>query len=634
MDSQAKKNCLQITNPPLAKEWHPTKNGELTPAEVTARSKRKVWWICKKGHEWRARIFSRDNGHGCPYCSGRLATEENNLQVLYPDLAKEWHPTKNEHLKARNVKPFANRKVWWLCDKGHEWQAYIHHRTNGNPCPHCSGKRVSKDNCLETLYPHLADEWHPTKNGSLAPTDVKPKSNKKVWWICKRGHEWPARIFSRTKGTGCPYCTPQTSQIELRIYSELKHLFKNVAHRKKLHGLECDIYVKDLKLAIEIDGLYWHKDRGDIDKQKIDILKDKGINLLRVREKGLKKLSENDIIYVQQDLSFSLLKKVGKAILEQKDLQSDSKCKIERYLRKGEFENNDLFLELLHRLPSPIPELSLHKINRALADEWHPKKNGNLTPFDITPMSNLKVWWVCENGHEWKAQIALRNLGTGCPYCKGKKVGIDNSLEAVNPNLAKEWHPSKNNSLTPKDVTAGSYKKVWWVCEKGHEWEAPICDRNRKTGCPYCAGQKVGKDNSLGAINPDLARQWHPTKNGDLTPWGVTPNSNKRVWWICEKDHEWLALVHSRNKGSGCPYCSGRKASKEYNLEVVNPGLAKQWHSTKNEKLKPKNVTPHSDKRVWWICEKGHEWATSISNRSKGSKCPYCIGRRKQSKSY
>ena len=140
---------------------------------------------------------------------------------------------------------------------------------------------------------------------------------------------------------------------------------------------------------------------------------------------------------------------------------------------------------------------------------------------------------------------------------------------------------------------------------------------------------RLSHNYNLQVINPELAKEWHPTKNDNLTPANVTSRSKKKVWWLCEKGHEWQAHIHHRTNGSPCPHCSGRKASKEYNLEIVNPELAKQWHPTKNCELKQKNVTPHSDKRVWWICEKGHEWPASISNRSKGTRCPYCIGRKK-----
>jgi len=66
----------------------------------------------------------------------------------------------------------------------------------------------------------------------------------------------------------------------------------------------------------------------------------------------------------------------------------------------------------------------------------------------------------------------------------------ENCLGTVNPSLAAQWHPAKNGSLTPGNVTAGSAKVVWWICESGHEWKAQINGRNRGSGCPYCARQK------------------------------------------------------------------------------------------------------------------------------------------------
>ena len=91
----------------------------------------------------------------------------------------------------------------------------------------------------------------------------------------------------------------------------------------------------------------------------------------------------------------------------------------------------------------------LETVSPTLAKEWHPAKNGSLTPLDVTPMSNKKVWWKCRQGHEWDANVYNRSLGTGCPYCSGQAVCADNCLETVNQTLAKEWHPAKNGSLTP-----------------------------------------------------------------------------------------------------------------------------------------------------------------------------------------
>jgi hypothetical protein len=274
---------------------------------------------------------------------------------------------------------------------------------------------------------------------------------------------------------------------------------------------------------------------------------------------------------------------------------------------------------------------SLLKNNPALAKEWHPTKNAPLTPKDVTPGSNKKVWWICAKGHEWQARVTDRYYSrTGCPYCSGHRVCDNNSLQTVNPGLSRQWHPTKNGPLTPKDVTSGSTKKVWWTCSEGHTWEAEVRNRNKGTGCPYCAGQAVGSDNCLETINPELAKQWHPTKNGRLTPLAVTPNSAKKAWWICNKGHEWQATISNRNRDRGCPYCAGRAVCDDNCLQTINSALSTEWHPEKNGRLTPRDVTPGSNKRVWWQCGNGHAWEAYIQSRSKGyGRCPYCSGRRK-----
>ncbi len=272
---------------------------------------------------------------------------------------------------------------------------------------------------------------------------------------------------------------------------------------------------------------------------------------------------------------------------------------------------------------------SLLRNNPELAKELHPTKNGSLEPADLTLGSNRKVWWICAEGHEWLARVNDRTYRrTGCPYCSGRRVCIDNCLYTLNPTLAREWHPSKNGSLTAKDVTRGSTRKVWWVCGKGHEWEAEVRNRSRGYGCPYCAGRAVGSDNCLEAINPKLAKQWHPKKNGRLTPLIVTPNSDKKAWWICGKGHEWQATISNRNRGRGCPYCAGRAVCEDNCLQTVNPSLAAEWNSEKNGRLTPADVMPGSSKRVWWRCKRGHAWEAIINSRNQGfGKCPYCRSR-------
>ena len=191
-----------------------------------------------------------------------------------------------------------------------------------------------------------------------------------------------------------------------------------------------------------------------------------------------------------------------------------------------------------------------------LAKQWHPKRN-DLTPKEIRPQSRYKAWWVCKQGHEWQAVVFSRSYGSGCPYCTRQRPTKKYNLRAINPKLAKAWHPVKNGNLTPRDVTPGSNKKVWWKCKKGHEWDALIRSRNRGSGCPYCTGKKVCIDNCLQTRNPNLAKEWHPTKNGKLTPRDVTSSGRSIVWWQCSAGHAWQATVNSRNHGTGCKQCRG-----------------------------------------------------------------------------
>jgi len=175
-------------------------------------------------------------------------------------------------------------------------------------------------------------------------------------------------------------------------------------------------------------------------------------------------------------------------------------------------------------------------------------------------------------------------------------ITYSKSILNLNPELAKQWHPIKNDDLLPSEVTPGSNKKVWWKCEKAHEWKAIINNRNAGRDCPCCSGRTACSDNNLAALNPDLAKQWHPIKNDDLLPSGVTPGSNKKAWWICHKGHEWPAKIADRNKGSDCPYCAGKIFCIDNSLSVINPELAKQWHPMKNDNLLPSGVTKGSQK--------------------------------------
>ena len=118
------KNLL-ITNPELAKEWNYGKNKKKRPEHYFSNSHEKVWWRCKKRHEWEATIASRSKlkGNGCPICANRVILEGyNDLATLRPEIAAQWDYEKNGELKPTQVGIGSNKKVWWKCEKGHSYQ--------------------------------------------------------------------------------------------------------------------------------------------------------------------------------------------------------------------------------------------------------------------------------------------------------------------------------------------------------------------------------------------------------------------------------------------------------------------------------------------------------------------------------
>jgi len=321
---------------------------------------------------------------------------------------------------------------------------------------------------LATTHPHLAAEWHPTKNGNLTPRDVVAGSHKKVWWKCNKGtwlngdyaddHEWKTSMNSRTsnkKEKGCPCCV----------------------------------------------------------NQKV------------------------------------------------------------------------------------VPSNCLAATHPHLAAEWHPTKNGNLTPRDVVAGSKIVIWWKCNKGtwpngdyaddHEWEAVVYCRSEN-GCPCCVNQKVVPSNCLATTHPHLAAEWHPTKNGNLTTRDVVAGSYKKVWWKCDKGtwpngdyaddHEWEAVVFKRTQGRTCPCCLKRRVVPSNCLATTHPHLVAEWHPTKNGNLTPRDVVAGSEKKRWWKCDKcNHEWDAIIKNRTscRAAGCPRCNESKGEKAVVAHLESLGFVR-----------------------------------------------------------
>lgn len=342
-----------------------------------------------------------------------------------------------------------------------------------------------------TDYPHLVEQWHPTKNKDIAIETLTKSSGKKVWWLGPCGHEWDMNITSRCDSSqNCPLCSGK------RI----------------------------------VTGI-------------------------------------NDLATLRPDI----------------------------------------------------------------AAEWHPTKNGDLLPNTISVGNKRKVWWLGKNcGHEWKSTIGGRAAqGYGCSYCSGRfAITGETDLATRYPEVASQWHPTKNLDFTPQTVSYSSGRKVWWVCSLEHEWDARIADRIKGIGCSICAGQKILTGyNDLATLRPAIAAEWNYEKNSHLPPPDtLSIGSAKVVWWKCKSGHEWEVSIKCRaNHNRKCPFCSNQKILAGYNdLITKNPTLAKEWHPTLNDKP-ASSVAPNTNKKAWWLCASGHEYFARVADRNfNKSGCPKC----------
>lgn len=395
----------------------------------------------------------------CPCCMNRAVVKGiNDFATFHPDDVKDWHPTKNGDLRPDMITRASSKRIWWKCSKcGHEWQTTA---TGKRGCPHCLHKpEVGKDD-LATLYPEIAKEWHPTKNGDLTPNNVKSKSNKKVWWLCPNNHEYQAIINARTrgdnKGSNCPICNKhnRTSFPEQAVFYYIKQLYPDAINGYKanfLGTMELDIFIPSINWAIEYDGKVWHKeDKLRREKQKYQKCHKQGIKLLRIREEmaGL----GSDIA----DEQIGIVEFNGKESLEET---------IKFVIQKLNFSYKRISINI-KRDEIKIRESYQTKVKDSIAElypelikEWHPTKNGYLTPYDCKVGSSYKVWWKCPTcGYEWQASIIKRTKEKhGCLNCSKQAplIGV-NDLATLYPEVAKEWDTSTMWTVTVNTLSVQS----------------------------------------------------------------------------------------------------------------------------------------------------------------------------------
>lgn len=554
-------NDLKTLRPDLAVQWNYEKNTNVSIDAVMPGTKRKVWWICEKGHEWQTSVISRAySNHNCPECNKERNTSFPEQAIFYylrktfPDAINRYNPERNVEVDIY----IPSKKI------AVEYDGEYYHQ---------SEKKRKMDSRKNIRLHELGITLIRVIEGN---GDIPKGTEYSI--ICKRVNS-VAIIDDAIEKLFKLISNLVSETIEVSIDSERDRIaiFEQFLSSAKQNSIAT---VAPQLLA------EWHpKKNGKIVPEYINAMSNKVFwwkcckcghewespVYRRTRGNGCPACSGNTIVIGINDL-LSRYPKVAAEwdyeensgltpdkVLPGSNIRYWWKCKACGYKWQAAPCNRvrgtgcpscaGLIVTSDRSLKALYPDIAL---------QWCYERNGELTPEQVLPHSDKKVWWICKNGHIWDVSISRRTAGSGCPYCANQKVMSGyNDLSTMHPELLSEWDYQRN-SVSPSEIYGESTKRVYWKCSSGHSWEISIYNRVKGSKCPYCTNRKViPGENDLESACPTLMFEWSFEKNTTMRPNEVTAGSNKKAWWKCSKcGYEWEASIWSRVRGRGCPACA------------------------------------------------------------------------------
>lgn len=500
--------CKENGREELLNEWDYEKNESITPNAISYSSKKVIWWIGKCGHSYDMILQMRTiQKCGCPFCSGRRTLKGfNDIGSTNPELINEWNYDKND-LSPFEVSAGSDKRVWWKCKLGHEWQTTVNNRTSSSRgCPYCFGRKtLSGFNdletwCKENAREDLIWEWDSEKN-DIPMSQISPSNSKKVWWKCSLGHEWDATIGSRTtssRPSGCPYCSNPPKRILLGFND-----FASWCSRNHMEYLLQE----------------WNYDKNEIAPEKVSFGSGKSVwwkcnknhewrAQVHNRTNGSKTncpiCARTQTSFPEQAIAFYLMKKF--------DI-------FQRYKIKG--YEVDIFVPNYNIAIEYDGNYFHERSETVLRDK---KKNCALESAGVR-LIRLK---------ETRDKKTIENEVIYFPASNGKYVtesfewALITLIDIISKIIEKQVHIDINIRRDELDIRA-HYMNVL-------------------------------KDNSVAFIYPELAIEWDVERNKGVEANAISARNNKKVWWRCKEGHSWMASIHSRTaNGLGCPFCAGQR---------------------------------------------------------------------------
>jgi len=499
-----KSNLFVKKFPEGLKDFTEELNPKIDIYNLTYSSSQKINWQCFVcSHNWTVSLNSRTQFsilRKCPKCSRKIGDkkriETNSIKTgsiskIKPEILQEWDFKKNAGYDPDKISHKSSRNFWWVCKNcDYEFKAKPYVRIiDGTGCKICSfnemGKRyqlqASKKNWFGKTNPELINLWDYDKNKDLDIKEFSKSSNITVYWKCKFGHSFSNSFNKMTaRGSQCPKCSLKgSSRNELRIYIELKKLIQEIKWRSKINNIELDIFLKNFNLGIEYDGLFWHKDKYKVDLNKNNHFEKLGIKILRVREKGLKKIRDTDIIVPLTNLEFKDIKKILFIIYKITNSKNIHKIYL-RYKNNKKFIAEKEFQKVISRLPAPPPGSSFADVCPKKMIFWDYEKNYPLTPDLFYPRATFNAHWKCNDCNSSFKKNLDRVFSNKyvCLKCSRKKAAI---FKKKNKTTILEERENlinfieKNNIEYVKKLSPMSHKKVKLVC--------PSCNKKTTSSC-------------------------------------------------------------------------------------------------------------------------------------------------------
>ena len=507
-------NDLLAKNPRLAKEWHPTKNGDLKPSDVFSSANRIVWWICPVGHEYQANINHRSGKQGtnCPICnSGRQTSFREQalfyyVQKMYPDAISRYKP---DWIGKFELDIFIPSFSYAIEYDGVAWHKNEKFERETRKYKMCQEHGITllrvKEKMPEVLGLDLADtiissDDFETEEGF---TNVLHMVMEQICW-------------SRPYWIKPMDINLNRDRFEImKFATQIKHSFADEYPEKARE---------------------WHPTKNGTLKPTM-----------------FKSGSDFKAWWLCPDCGNEY---------EQTLSHRKSGCGCPKCASKN---------SIITRRMNLIKQNGSISNPKLLAD-WNYEKNSS-GPDCYTNGSGEKVWWKCHIcGHEWQEKISNRNHGRGCPKCANRKLFVgQNDFATKHPELLNEWMYDKNIDIDPSHIHYRSIKPVWWKCPVcGYEYQAPPVRRSRGNGCRKCAdkanginrkAQTLRQNGSIADKMPELIKEY--CDDNILPPTQVPCNSSHdKVHWKCSVcGHDWWTKPYVRTKGSGCPECGKLKSA-------------------------------------------------------------------------